>query len=141
MKAKRSISLLLALLLAATLVGCAQPQNPPVEQEQEVMTENDDATAEPTAEPEKEPEEKADEEVAEPESIQAEISEEVTVDVLVVGSGASGFPASIAAAQKGATVMMIEQLSFLGGGSIGAEGFGAFGSSIQKEKGIDITAN
>lgn len=74
-------------------------------------------------------------------TLYVEISEEVTVDVLVVGSGASGFPASITAAQKGATVMMIEQLSFLGGGSIGAKGFGAFDSSIQKEKGIDITAN
>ena len=60
------------------------------------------------------------------------------VDVVVIGAGASGLPASIAARDGGASVMLVEQHFDIGGCAIisgGAIHIGA-GNRIQQEKGI-----
>ena len=62
-----------------------------------------------------------------------------TADVIVVGSGASGFPASIAARESGASVILVEAQPHTGGhgtcsgGNVPLGG----GTSFQKKYGID----
>ena len=58
-------------------------------------------------------------------------------DVIVVGSGVAGTIAAIAAAEKGASVLLIEKMSRLGGTSrISGLNFACVNSPAQKEKGI-----
>lgn len=58
-------------------------------------------------------------------------------DVVVVGSGVAGTVAAIAAAEKGASVLMLEKLNRLGGTSrFSGLNFACVGSPAQKAKGI-----
>jgi fumarate reductase flavoprotein subunit len=57
-------------------------------------------------------------------------------DVVVIGSGASGKSAALAAAQGGLTVAILEKLPETGGSSVFAEGTAAFESSEQKARGV-----
>ncbi len=63
---------------------------------------------------------------------------DLTADVVVVGSGASGLPASISAAENGASVIVIEQNYDIGGHGIESGGIIALGggTSLQKKYGI-----
>ena len=63
---------------------------------------------------------------------------DLTVDVVVVGAGASGIPASIEAAQHGAKVIVVEQNYDIGGHGIESGGNIALGggTSLQKKYGI-----
>lgn len=55
------------------------------------------------------------------------------VDVVVIGAGAAGFAASIAAAEKGASVVLLEKLGIIGGNSgLSGGNFGAWGTDLQK---------
>ena len=60
-------------------------------------------------------------------------------DVVIIGSGASGFPASIEAAEHGASVIVIEQNYDIGGHAIQSGGNIALGggTSLQKKYGIE----
>jgi len=59
-------------------------------------------------------------------------------DVIVIGSGAAGLSASVAAADSGASVLLVEADKRVGGSSRLSEGhFYAAGTSIQREAGID----
>jgi urocanate reductase len=61
------------------------------------------------------------------------------VDVVVIGAGASGLPAAIAARDGGASVMLIEQHFDIGGCAIisgGAIHIGA-GNKLQRDKGVE----
>ena len=60
-------------------------------------------------------------------------------DVVVVGSGAAGLPASIAAAEQGASVIVVEQNYDIGGHAIESGGNIALGggTSLQKKYGIE----
>ena len=59
------------------------------------------------------------------------------IDVVVVGSGAGGQAAAIAAAENKASVVILEKMSFFGGNSILSGGnYGAYGTDLQKKKGI-----
>lgn len=60
-------------------------------------------------------------------------------DVVVVGSGAAGLPASIEAAEHGASVIVIEQNHDIGGHAIQSGGIIALGggTSLQKKYGIE----
>jgi len=64
---------------------------------------------------------------------------DLTADVVVVGAGASGLPASIEAAQHGATVIVVEQNYDIGGHGIESGGNIALGggTSLQKKYGIE----
>ncbi len=65
--------------------------------------------------------------------------EEVTVDVVVVGAGASGTTAALAALEKGASVLMVEKTNGIGGISKHwAGGPFAIETDIQKEAGYDL---
>src|SRR5262245_50021050 len=60
-------------------------------------------------------------------------------DVVVIGAGAAGIPASIEAAENGASVILVEQNFDVGGHAIqsGAELGLAGGNSLQKKYGIE----
>lgn len=64
-----------------------------------------------------------------------EISAEETYDVVVIGAGIAGCTAAQAAAEAGATVLVVEKFE-----GITAHGtdIGAVGSTLQKEQGVDI---
>ena len=59
-------------------------------------------------------------------------------DIVVVGGGISGLSAAVEAAQKGASVILVEKQPEVGGNSIGAEGPFAVDSVMQKEANIDL---
>src|SRR5579872_4117690 len=64
---------------------------------------------------------------------------DLSADVVVVGSGAAGLPASIAAAEAGSTVIIVEQNYDIGGHAIESGGNIALGggTSLQKKYGIE----
>src|SRR6202521_4622142 len=64
---------------------------------------------------------------------------DLATDVVVVGSGAAGLPASIAAAEQGASVIVVEQNYDIGGHGIESGGNIAMGggTSLQKKYGIE----
>ena len=62
----------------------------------------------------------------------------VTTDVVVVGGGGAGISAAIAAAQNGASVVLIEKVGYLGGATLMSGGLiPAVGTKEQIEAGID----
>lgn len=62
-------------------------------------------------------------------------------DVLIIGSGASGFTAALSAREKGLKVMIVEKMPIPGGNSqLAAGGMNAAGTVYQKEKGINDNA-
>jgi urocanate reductase len=64
---------------------------------------------------------------------------ELSADVVIVGSGAAGLPASIAASEAGASVIVVEQNYDIGGHAIESGGNIALGggTSLQKKYGIE----
>lgn len=66
-----------------------------------------------------------------------EIAQTLETEVLVVGGGTSGLFAAASAAENGAKTMVAEK--FTGGGV--RIGFGALGSRLQKESGVDVDKN
>jgi hypothetical protein len=64
---------------------------------------------------------------------------DLSADVVIVGAGAAGLPASIAAAEAGASVIIIEQNYDIGGHGIESGGNIALGggTSLQKKYGIE----
>ncbi len=64
---------------------------------------------------------------------------DLAADVVVVGSGAAGLPASIAAAEEGASVIVVEQNYDIGGHAIESGGYIALGggTSLQKKYGVE----
>src|SRR5579863_6196382 len=64
---------------------------------------------------------------------------DLSADVVIIGSGAAGLPASIAAAEQGATVIVVEQNYDIGGHAIESGGNIALGggTSLQKKYGIE----
>jgi FAD binding domain len=64
---------------------------------------------------------------------------DLAADVVVVGSGAAGLPASIAAAEQGASVIVVEQNYDIGGHAMESGGNIALGggTSLQKKYGIE----
>ena len=60
--------------------------------------------------------------------------ETMTTDVVVVGAGASGTAAALAAAEQGVKVVVLEKAAFVGGAGRIASGLFAVESSLQKEK-------
>lgn len=64
--------------------------------------------------------------------------EEITYDVVVLGSGAAGLAAAAEAADAGASVVLMEKLSRLGGNTLISGGLVyATGTSFQKEAGVE----
>ncbi len=78
---------------------------------------------------------------AETDAAKSERHWDLTADVVVVGSGAAGLPASIAAAEAGASVIVVEQNYDIGGHAIESGGNIALGggTSLQKKYGIEDT--
>src|SRR5215469_6381416 len=64
---------------------------------------------------------------------------DLSADVVVVGAGASGLPASITAAEAGASVIVVEQNYDIGGHAIESGGNIALGggTSLQRKYGIE----
>ena len=61
----------------------------------------------------------------------------VEVDVVVIGGGAAGLSAANAAAEGGASVILLEKMPFLGGSTVLSGGAISFaGTDMQKERGI-----
>ncbi len=64
---------------------------------------------------------------------------ELEIDVLVVGSGAAGLPAALAAAAEGARVVVVEAEGVVGGAArLSAGMVMAAGSRLQRETGLDV---
>ncbi|QIZ52277.1 FAD-dependent oxidoreductase [Dickeya zeae] len=62
-----------------------------------------------------------------------------SADVVVIGAGAAGTAATMAAAEKGASVVLLEKQPAVGGTGNFAEGIFAANSSMQKRQGIVVT--
>lgn len=122
MKLKRVLSIILVVAMIMSLFGCAsttgtQPET--TDQEDEIQ-ETEEST-----------------EINQSES--DEISEELDTDIVVVGAGGGGLSASIAAAQLGNDVILLEKLNVVGGTSAYTEGIFAIESRYQKEAGVELT--
>ena len=66
------------------------------------------------------------------------MSEDVSVDVVIVGAGACGLVAALAAVENGATVLLLEKLEDVGGNSrLSTGSIPAAGSRLQIAAGID----
>lgn len=66
-------------------------------------------------------------------------SETMDCDICIVGAGLSGLSACVQAGELGATVVALESTDSTGGGGrVGVEGSFGLGSSMFKEKGIEI---
>lgn len=62
------------------------------------------------------------------------------VDVVVVGAGGAGLTAAIAAKEKGANVLVLEKMPYVGGNTLKATGgMNAAATSVQKTLGIEDT--
>lgn len=63
-------------------------------------------------------------------------------DVVVVGAGGAGFAAAVEAANAGASVLLLEKTSAVGGDSTLCDGIlGGWGTKLAKEQGINVTAD
>ncbi|MCB7038940.1 FAD-dependent oxidoreductase [Eggerthella sinensis] len=63
-------------------------------------------------------------------------------DVVVVGAGGAGFAAAIEAANAGASVLLLEKSSAVGGDSTLCDGIlGGWGTKLAAAQGIDVTAD
>lgn len=60
-------------------------------------------------------------------------------DLVVIGGGAAGMPAAVQAAEKGASVVLLEKNAFVGGGANAAEGLFGVESRWQRGKSIGLT--
>jgi fumarate reductase flavoprotein subunit len=67
-----------------------------------------------------------------------EPTETLSADLVIIGGGGTGLAAAIQAKQLGVEPIIIEKMGLPGGAYICTEGMCAFGSSLQKEAGIDI---
>ena len=66
-------------------------------------------------------------------------AEDITTDVVIIGAGASGMTASVAAAEGGAKVVLLEKMGVVGGTGNFGEGIFAAESHIQRAKNINYT--
>ena len=64
----------------------------------------------------------------------------IDCDIVIIGAGGSGLAAAVEAAEEGASVIVLERMSYSGGGELGVEGVFAVGSSMQQAEGIEISA-
>lgn len=62
-----------------------------------------------------------------------------SADVVIIGAGAAGTAATMAAAEKGASVVLLEKQGVVGGTGNFAEGIFAANSTMQKRQGIVVT--
>ncbi len=60
-------------------------------------------------------------------------------DIVVIGAGGAGLTATLAAVEAGYNVVLLEKLSYTGGGFNYAEGTFGMNSPLQKEAGIEMT--
>ena len=67
------------------------------------------------------------------------IDEVLDCDIVVVGAGASGLPATLQAAELGYKVLCLEKGESAGGNCVGTQGIFAIGSKMQEELGIHYT--
>lgn len=62
-------------------------------------------------------------------------------DVVVIGAGGAGLAAAVTAAEKGASVIVLEKSHKAGGATVFAEGLVAAESPVQKRLGISVTTD
>ncbi|GEO74258.1 fumarate reductase [Levilactobacillus namurensis DSM 19117] len=67
------------------------------------------------------------------------LTQNTAYDLVVVGTGAAGTSAALAAAENGATVLLLEKGRHTGGSSNYTEGLFAVDSYLQKEQGIHVS--
>lgn len=65
-------------------------------------------------------------------------AEEITTDVLVVGGGGAGLAAAVSAIEEGYDVILLEKLSYTGGGFTYVEGVFGLNSPIQQAQGVEM---
>lgn len=65
----------------------------------------------------------------------------LTADVVVIGAGGAGLSAALEAKDQGAgKVILLEKMAAIGGTTFTSQGLiGAYGSNLQKEKGVELT--
>ncbi|KFZ38952.1 hypothetical protein HR45_00685 [Shewanella mangrovi] len=71
-------------------------------------------------------------------SFAATAPEDQNYDIIVVGAGASGMPAALAAEQSGAKVLVLERGRAVGASQF-SRGMTGVNTSMQKERGMDVT--
>ncbi len=128
-KMKRVLSLCLGLMLAGclTVTGCSsETQATPEGSSAPAQTEAQSSAA------------------SEPEETTAAASSEDTVletEILIIGGGLAGMNAAITASEGGASVLLLEKMSFLGGaGLISSGAVDSYGSEFEAQAGIEDSA-
>ena len=65
------------------------------------------------------------------------VDKRIKTDIVIIGAGSAGMAAAVAAADKGAKVVLLEKRGASGGNSARAQAFFAAESPAQKRLGID----
>ncbi len=111
---KRSLSILLAILMIISLVGCGTSNESTEGESKDVIQENSEENIDTASQ--------ASVNVGEYELEELEVTEpteeketEQNYDVVVIGAGGAGFTAAISAAENGASVVLLEKEAVVGG--------------------------
>lgn len=136
-KTKRFLALSLAIMMTFSLIGCSgkTATEAPADGQKEIAEKEESADATSQASPTVDEAGLYKLPVVEP---KPETETDQTYDVVVIGAGGAGFSAAIEAASEGASVVILEQESVVGGNtSYSGAGFNIPGNWVQKSQGIE----
>ena len=134
-KKKRFLALTLAIMMMFSLAGCSGQAANEASAESQVEEKEVAADATSHASPDVQEGDLYVLPVIDP---KPEQETEQTYDVVIIGAGGAGFSAAIEAADQGASVVILEQESVVGGNtSLSGAGFNIPGNWVQETQGIE----
>ncbi|MTI69284.1 MAG: flavocytochrome c [Firmicutes bacterium] len=144
-KFKKSLSIVLALVMILSLIGCGATNESPEKTTGEEVEEKSEETSNETSEEDVDATSQASKQTGDYELIKLEETEptkeketEQTYDVVIIGAGGAGFTAAISAAENGASVVLLEQEAKVGGNTRwSGAGLDIPENWVQEKKGIE----